>query len=202
PDENHGVGQTAADRPEQLPDRVEQILGHAAALEDQAHEGEERNAEQRVVGHDAPQPLRQSLDELWPQEPELDAQQREADADRGERKGHRVAEQQDDDQRDEHQRRDVLDQERGHRLSPRNFTVSSAMACSPRDRTISSASCSSSDFSCGFSVGSGMSPRRNAMRLMSSETPCTINRRKPTGTKSRAGQMISPPALVEISCRS
>ncbi len=47
-----------------------------------------------------------------------------------------------------------------------------------------------------------MSPRRNAMRLISSETPCRISNKKPTGTRSRAGQMISPPALVEISWRT
>ena len=40
------------------------------------------------------------------------------------------------------------------------------------------------------------------MRLISSETPWTISRKKPIGTMSRAGQMMSPPALVDTSCRS
>ena len=48
-DEDHRVGEAAADRAEQLADRVEQVLGHAAALEDQPHEREERHREQRVV---------------------------------------------------------------------------------------------------------------------------------------------------------
>ena len=48
-DEHHGIGEAAAHRAEQLADRVEQVLGHAAALEDQPHEGEERHRQQRVV---------------------------------------------------------------------------------------------------------------------------------------------------------
>ena len=43
-DEDHRVGQAAADRAEQLADGVEQVFGHARALEDQAHEGEERES--------------------------------------------------------------------------------------------------------------------------------------------------------------
>ena len=40
------------------------------------------------------------------------------------------------------------------------------------------------------------------MRLMSSDSAWAISRKKPTGTISRAGQMMRPPALVETSCRS
>ena len=39
------------------------------------------------------------------------------------------------------------------------------------------------------------------MRLISSETPCRISRKKPIGTISRAGQMMRPPALVDTSWR-
>ena len=76
-DEDHRVGEAAAHRPEQLADRVEQVLGHAAALEDQSHEGEERHREQRVVRHDAADALGQRLQQRGLQQPELDADQAE-----------------------------------------------------------------------------------------------------------------------------
>ena len=44
-----------------------------------------------------------------------------------------------------------------------------------------------------------MSPRRYAKRLISSEIPCRVSRKNPTGTSSRAGQRTRPPALPEIS---
>ena len=50
-DQDHGERQAAAHRAEQLADGVEQVLGHAGALEDQAHEGEEGNRQQRLVLH-------------------------------------------------------------------------------------------------------------------------------------------------------
>ena len=37
------------------------------------------------------------------------------------------------------------------------------------------------------------------MRLISSERPCRLSRKKPSGTSNRAGQRIRPPALLEIS---
>jgi hypothetical protein len=52
-DENRGVGEAATYRAEQLAHGFEQVLGHARAFEDQAHECEERYGEQRVVGHHA-----------------------------------------------------------------------------------------------------------------------------------------------------
>ena len=60
-DEHHRVGEAAAHRPEQLADGVEQVLGHAAALENQSHEGEERHRQQRFVVHDAENALGQRL---------------------------------------------------------------------------------------------------------------------------------------------
>jgi hypothetical protein len=59
----------AANRAEQLPDGVEQVLRHSAALQDQPHEGEERDREQRVVRHYAPDPLGQRLQQRFLQEP-------------------------------------------------------------------------------------------------------------------------------------
>ena len=84
-DEDHRVGEAAAHRPEQLADRVEQVLGHAAALEDQPHEREERHREQRVVRHHAPDALGQRLEQRRLQQAELDADEAEDDADGGER---------------------------------------------------------------------------------------------------------------------
>ncbi len=114
-----GIGETAADRPEQLADRVEQVLRHPRTLQYQAHEGEERDGEQRVVVHDAAEnPLRQRLEERRLEEPELDAEQAEDDAVGGEREGDGEAKQQEEDQRREDDRRHVGDQERGHFRSP------------------------------------------------------------------------------------
>ena len=88
----------------------------------------------------------------------------------GEREGDRVADQQDDDQRREHQRRHVRDQEGGHGVSPpvprsRCRSISSAIARSPRDRRISSASCSSAVLSTCFSLGSGIMPAQEGDAL-------------------------------------
>ncbi len=80
-------------------------------------------------------------------------------------------------------------------------SISSAMARSPRALRISSASSSSAVLWTIFSLGSGIIPFRKAMRLISSESAWTISSRKPTGTMSRAGQMMRPPALVDTSCR-
>ena len=116
-DEDHRVGEAAAHRPEQLADGFEQVLGHAAALEDQPHEREERDREQRVVGHDAPDPFGQRLEQRGLQQSQLDAEKAEANADGAQRERDRIAQQHHDDQRREHQRRHVLDQEGGHASS-------------------------------------------------------------------------------------
>src|SRR6266850_8065065 len=120
------------------------------------------------------------------QQPQLDSSQSEKDADGGKGESDRVPDEQEDHQRPEHQGRHVVSQEFDH-------------AGSPRCLRSSSASCSSRLGPSSFSVGSGIIPRRNAMRLISSETPCMTSRKKPTGTMSRAGQTVKPPALVEIS---
>jgi hypothetical protein len=67
-DQDHRKGQAAPDRPEQLADRIEQVLGHSRAFEDQAHEREERDREQRVVLHDPEDAQGQRLQQrLWHQ---------------------------------------------------------------------------------------------------------------------------------------
>src|SRR5262245_35594971 len=43
------------------------------------------------------------------------------------------------------------------------------------------------------------SPRRAAIRLMTSETPCSASMTKPAGITNLIGQRIRPPALPDIS---
>src|SRR4051812_12027169 len=122
------------------------------------------------------------------QKSEIDADKAEYDAHRGERKRDRITQQQHDYQRREHERRHIARDKGNH-------------AGSPRWRRISAASISSALGSSRFSAGSEIRPSRNAMRLMSSDKPWSTSSRKPIGTSSRAGQMMSPPALVETSLR-
>src|SRR5215211_5794432 len=42
-------------------------------------------------------------------------------------------------------------------------------------------------------------PRRTAMRLITSDTPCSASNAKPSGIRSFTGQRKSPPASLEIS---
>ena len=116
-----------------------------------------------------------------------------------------IADQQHDDQRREHQRRDVGDQEGAHGWLTRafgdalDFLGDALLAARAQDLL-------------GELLFGGLGrrssrrdresvPCRNAIRLISSETPCRISRKKPIGTSSRAGQMIRPPALVDTSLR-
>jgi hypothetical protein len=110
-DEDHRIGHAAADRPEQLADGVEQVFRHAGAFQDQAHEGEEGNRQQGVVGHDAEDAVRQRLQQFRLQQAQFDADQAEEQAVGSQRKCHRKARQQEDDQRAEHDRREVRNEE-------------------------------------------------------------------------------------------
>ncbi len=114
PDEDHRIGKPAADGAEQLADGVEQVLGHAGSLEHQSHEGEERDREQRIVAHHAIDALGQRLQEVGSEQVEPDPDQPEDQAVGGEREGDRVAEQQEEHERREHDRRHVLDEQRRH----------------------------------------------------------------------------------------
>ena len=129
--------------------------------------------------------LGQRLEQRRLQQAELDAEEAEDRAVGGEREGDRIAEQQEDDQRREHQRRHVGDEERGH--------ARSLVRCAALLRACAAVG------SCFSAWDPGSGPRRKAMRLMSSEMPCSASSKKPTGISSLAGQRISPPALAEIS---
>src|SRR5262245_47236541 len=104
PDDDHRVAEASAHRAEQLAEAVEQVLGEAAALEDRAHQREEGDREQSVVGEDAEHALGQRLHQAEVEEPRVDRDEAERQAHRGERERHRVADQHEDDQPREHQR--------------------------------------------------------------------------------------------------
>ncbi len=106
-DEDDGIGESAANAAEDLADGVQQLLGHAAAFQDQPHEGEERHGQQDLVAHDAEHPIRQRLQQRGGEHAEFDADPAEQHADGGERKGDRIADQQEEHQRREHHRRQV-----------------------------------------------------------------------------------------------
>ena len=113
-DHDHRKREPAADGPEELADGVEQVLGHARAFENKSHEGEKRNREQNVIVHDPVDALRQCLQEIRTKQPELDADQGEDEAIGGERECNRIAEQQEDHERREHDWRHVVDERRHH----------------------------------------------------------------------------------------
>ena len=108
-DEDDRIGEAAAHRAEQLAHRVEQVLGEPAALQDRAHEGEERDRQQQLVGGDAEDALGQRLQQHEVEIAELDGKEAEAQAHRRERERDRIADEQDDDQPREHQRRHQLE---------------------------------------------------------------------------------------------
>jgi hypothetical protein len=104
-----------------LPDRIEQILGHAGSFEDDAHESEERDGEQRLVRHDAPETFGQRV-EKRPGERDvaarigrqLHADEKEEQAVGGEREGGGVADDEKDHQPGEHDWRHVLRDQLDH----------------------------------------------------------------------------------------
>src|SRR6185437_13776531 len=146
--------------------------------EDEAHEGEEGDRQQRVVAHDAEDALRQRLQQVGREEAELDADEAEEQPVGGERERHGVADQQHEDERQEHDRRHVRDEELGHRQTPASV---SAWALG------------------GGSAASSRIPSKVATRLMISETPCRISSAKPIGISTLTGQRSRPPASPDIS---
>src|SRR6185369_15259040 len=195
-DQDHRIREAATDRSEELADRIEQILGHSGTLENQSHQREERDREQCVVLHDAEDAQRQCLQQGLRHQAQLDADHAEEQAAGAERERDRVAEEQEDDQADEHDRRHVRADEFHHRVFP--WAACSRAAASLLS-SMNSASCSSSLLPSGLCVGSGMRPRRNATRLMSSEIAWMPRRAKPSGSSANTGQRISPPAFDEYS---
>ena len=113
-DKNHGISEAAANRAEQLSDSVEQIFRHPGSFEYQAHEGEERNRQQRVVAHHAVDAIGQGLQKIRLELPELNPDQRKDQADGAERKCRRIPEQQKNDQGAEHDRGHIGDEECFH----------------------------------------------------------------------------------------
>src|SRR5262249_5444984 len=112
--ENHRIRQAAAHRAEQLSDRIEQILGQPAALEDGAHEGEERNREQKIVGDDTEHLIGEIAEEVEANETELDDYETEEHAGSRERKCRRITDQHEKHHAPEHQGRHVLPHEMNH----------------------------------------------------------------------------------------
>ena len=100
--QDHGIGEPAAHRAEELARPFQQILRQAAALQYGAHEGEEGDGQQQVVGHDAEDALRQGLEQGHGEIAMLDGDGREEQADGGQREGHGKADQQEDDEAPEH----------------------------------------------------------------------------------------------------
>ena len=109
PDQDDRIGKTSADRAEQLPHRVEEILGQPAALQYRAHEGEERDRQQQLVGRDAENALGQRLQQNEVEIAQLDGEKPETQAYRRERKRNRITDEQDNDEPREHQRRHQLE---------------------------------------------------------------------------------------------
>jgi hypothetical protein len=97
-----------------LPDGVEQVFGHAGAFEHQPHEGEERYRQERIVAHHHVDAHRQRLQEIRLELAKPDAEQSVKQADKRQRKCGRIAEQQHDHQRAEHDRRQIMDEKRFH----------------------------------------------------------------------------------------
>jgi hypothetical protein len=113
-DEDHRIGQPAAYGAEKLADRIEQVLGETAAFQDRAHEGEERDREQQVVGDDAVKLVGEVAEKVGADQAVLDAEKGEEQADRRERESRRIADQHEHDQPREHERRHVVAHEMDH----------------------------------------------------------------------------------------
>ena len=113
-DQDDGVGQAAAHAAEQLAEAFEQILRKPAALEDDAHEGEERNGEQQLVREHREELVGEVAEEIGADQAELDGDEAEEQADRGQRECRRIADHHEDDQPHEHQRGHVMDQKVDH----------------------------------------------------------------------------------------
>jgi hypothetical protein len=86
------------DGSEKLADGIQQLLGHAASLQDQTHEREERDRQQCLVRHLAENAVGNGAEQIDGQKPHLDADEAENETDKGQCEGDRIAYQQHDDQ--------------------------------------------------------------------------------------------------------
>ena len=136
-DDDDGIAEAAADRPEQLAHRIEHVFGEPAALEDRAHEREKRNREQQVVGKNAAEhPARNGLKKVEIEESEMDREEAERKSDRGKREGHREADQHGENQTAEHQRRHHF--QRNHCVGLSYFASIVTWPCSAAMRLMTS----------------------------------------------------------------
>ncbi|OIQ73259.1 hypothetical protein GALL_451070 [mine drainage metagenome] len=172
-DQHHGDRQSAADGAEQLADGFQQIFGHAAAFQQQAHEGEERDGQQGVVLHDADDAQRNGFEQRLRHQAEFHADEAEQQAAGGQAERHRKADQEEHHQHPEHDGGDIRDEEGGHYFA--------SLVCCARTN---SASSSSAVFSFFLTIGSSIRPRKKAMRLISSDRPCSPSSEKPMGTRT------------------
>ena len=60
PYQGHRDAEAAAQCPEEPAERVEKFLGYPCPLQRNAHEDEQRHGNERLVGHDAENPVRQT----------------------------------------------------------------------------------------------------------------------------------------------
>jgi hypothetical protein len=105
-DDDHRVAQAPAHAAEQASHGVQHVLGQPAFLQHRAHEGEEGDRQQQVVGqHAAEDPLRHRLQEGHAEEAFPDRDETEEQPDRQQRERHREADQHEHNQAAEHQRR-------------------------------------------------------------------------------------------------
>ena len=111
--QNNGNGHTAPHGAKDLAHGLQQVFGHAGLLQDDAHEGEERNRQQCVVLHDPEYAQRQRLEQHGGEEPQFNADPAKPHAGRRQGKRHRKARQQQQQQAAKQQRYKVLCEE-GH----------------------------------------------------------------------------------------
>ena len=78
--QNHGHAQTAPDGTEHLADGFQQVFGHAAAFQHDAHDREERDRQQSVVLHDAEHTQRQGVEQNGRKKAQFHADQAEEQA--------------------------------------------------------------------------------------------------------------------------
>ena len=104
-DEDHRNAKAARQRAEQPAHGFQQILGDARALQHHAHEDEERDGEQHVVGHDAENALRQRAKEREIMTARGRAGGGEEQRHAGKRQRHRIAGEQQRADGDHHARR-------------------------------------------------------------------------------------------------
>lgn len=163
PHEDHAQGEPAPKGPEELAHGVQEVLGEAAFLQDDAHEGEEGDGQEELVGHDPKDPVGHGPKEACGEEVQGDAQEPEDHAHGAQGEGHGVAGKEKEDQGQKHQG--------GHEGVEIHQTTSSS---SSGDQW-------------------GKAPVKKAIRLMSSESPWRASKPKLKGTRSLMGQRGRPP---------